>query len=116
MMRGTQGNQKRVENNLRGEALVRFDQAHADWRLAIHSGQVPVVGRAREEGRHGLARRAGEALPSDRVLHPIGWHGHEPGSIWVAKKGQSLTALDSHLGGQGSASFGKRHATSRQGY
>ena len=59
----------------------------------------PTVGSRPEEGGDGVARRAGEALPPDRVLHPIGWHGRETGSIRVAKKGQSLTAFASHLAG-----------------
>jgi len=59
----------------------------------------PTVGRRPEEGGDGVARRAGEALPPDRVLHPIGWHGRETGSIRVAKKGKSLTAFASHLAG-----------------
>ena len=89
MMRGKQGNQKRVENNLRGEALVRFDQAHADWRLGIHSGQVPVVGRAPEEGRDGLARRAGEALPSDRVLPRLAGMGANRAAFGLQRKGKA---------------------------
>jgi len=84
--------------------VARFDAlpgpAPSGSRLGNHSGRTLWCGReGARGGRHGLALRAGEALPSDRVLHPIGWHGPEPGSIWVAKKGQSLTALDSHLGG-----------------
>ena len=58
-----------------------------------------TVGSRPEEGGDGVARRAGEALPPDRALHPIGWQGRETGSIRVAKKGQSLTAFASHLAG-----------------
>jgi len=59
----------------------------------------PTVGRRREEGGDRLGRGAGETLPSDRVLHPIGWHGRETGSTWVGKRGQGLTAFASHLAG-----------------
>ena len=67
----------------------------------------PTVGTRPEEGGDGVARRAGETLPSDRVLHQTVWRGRKTGSIRVSKKGQSLTAFDAHLAGHRSALIGQ---------
>ena len=74
--------------------VARFDAlpgpAPAGSRLGKHSGRTLWCGReGARGGRHGLALRAGEALPSDRVLPRLAGMGANRAAFGLQRKGKA---------------------------